>query len=65
MSDGPDGPIHDFIKKVCENTTNVPDRVKNACPKCGSEKPMNPWFDYCFDCTLKVAHQRASKTRRR
>lgn len=37
MSDGHDGPIHDFIKKVVENITNVPDRVKNACPKCGSE----------------------------
>ena len=28
------------------------------CPKCGSEKPMNPWFYYCFDCTLKIAATR-------
>jgi hypothetical protein len=34
---------------------------EHKCPKCGSEKPMNPWFDYCFDCTLKVAHQRRGR----
>jgi len=27
------------------------------CPKCGSERPTNPWFYYCFDCTLVYARR--------
>ena len=37
MSDSREGgPVHDFIKKVVEHTTNAPDLSK-FCPECGSE----------------------------